>query len=722
MFLYSIFIKIVDVFKTVNILSVFIVFIFMSITVFSQEKSAVDNGCTASYGLDEVVVTATRTERQLSSLPMPVTLISKKQLQKSGAIRLKDILEEQTGITLVSDFGGSQGVQLQGVSADYTLILIDGVPIIGRASGNIDLKRLSVNNIQQIEIVKGPSSSLYGSEAIGGVINIITSQPKREKLEGFVRYLAKGGATNELDINTNIKWKRRGFGVVSGINLNTSKGFDLSPETASKTTEGHQNFTGNLQLNYDFSDKLKTIVSSRYYTQSQDIPFSRIVNKNHQNNKNDEKTKKSENKRTDWNINTKIIHKINDSWSFDYQLYTTKYTTETIFNGENKWYRQTLVRPEIKSTNTFRKGTLILGAGANFDALKRTEFEDVKKYNTPYFFSQFDFNPIDKLNIIVGARFENSNQYESAFTPKISSSYKINDWITAKASVGYGFKAPDFRQLYFNFKNSANGYIVLGTHTLHDIHGDLPSVKPIKKELKTERSIGYNFGFQLKLASNLKLNINLFRNDIKDMIESFDTQLSASNLGLPLGTRLFSYRNINEVYTQGVELDLVYKMTQNFSFLAGYQFLNSADKTAKQQIKDGQIFFRRTPFSISEKMKISDYYGLADRSKHMANCKLFYENYQHHFSASIRAVYRGKYAPFDSNNSQGIIDDFDNFVASNTNVNVTMSKTFFNLMHAQIGINNLFNEKGIANKEKFANNDTVLRLGTTYYASLQFNF
>ncbi|MCD8445589.1 TonB-dependent receptor plug domain-containing protein, partial [Tenacibaculum finnmarkense] len=135
---------------------------------------ATDNGCTASYGLEEVVVTATRTKRQLSSIPMPVTLISKEQLQKSGAVRLKDILLEQTGITLVSDFGGSQGVQIQGVAADYTLILIDGVPVVGRASGNIDLSRLSVNNIKQIEIVKGPSSSLYGSEAIGGVINIIT--------------------------------------------------------------------------------------------------------------------------------------------------------------------------------------------------------------------------------------------------------------------------------------------------------------------------------------------------------------------------------------------------------------------------------------------------------------------------------------------------------------------------------------------------------------------
>ena len=116
-------------------------FTLISLTAFSQEKTAQNDEGLEINELDEVIVTATRTARQLSSIPMPVTLISKEQIIKSGAIRLKDILLEQTGIALVSDFGGSEGVQLQGVSADYTLILIDGVPVVGRTSGNIDLNR-----------------------------------------------------------------------------------------------------------------------------------------------------------------------------------------------------------------------------------------------------------------------------------------------------------------------------------------------------------------------------------------------------------------------------------------------------------------------------------------------------------------------------------------------------------------------------------------------------
>ena len=123
--------------------------------------------------LDEVVVTATRSIRDLSSLPLPVALISRNKIIKSGTVRLNEILNEQTGITTVFDESGFEGVQIQGISSDYILILIDGVPLIGRRAGNFDLNRIALGNIKQVEIVKGPSSSLFGSEALGGVINFI---------------------------------------------------------------------------------------------------------------------------------------------------------------------------------------------------------------------------------------------------------------------------------------------------------------------------------------------------------------------------------------------------------------------------------------------------------------------------------------------------------------------------------------------------------------------
>ena len=88
----------------------------------------------------------------------------------SNSSRLSDILDDQIGIFIVPDFGGGNGIQIQGLDSEYTLLLVDGYPIIGRQSGTLDLDRIAVGNIEKIEIIKGSSSSLYGTDAIGGVV------------------------------------------------------------------------------------------------------------------------------------------------------------------------------------------------------------------------------------------------------------------------------------------------------------------------------------------------------------------------------------------------------------------------------------------------------------------------------------------------------------------------------------------------------------------------
>ena len=143
-----------------NNISIFFL-IFFSCFSFSQEETITKQDSTKIESLEEVIITATRTVRQLSSLPLPAQLISKKEIQSVNSSRLSDILNEQTGLITVPDFGGGEGIQLQGLDSQYTLILVDGVPLIGRSAGTLDISRVSVGNIKQIEIVKGASSSLY---------------------------------------------------------------------------------------------------------------------------------------------------------------------------------------------------------------------------------------------------------------------------------------------------------------------------------------------------------------------------------------------------------------------------------------------------------------------------------------------------------------------------------------------------------------------------------
>lgn len=670
-------------------------------TISEQKRDTVKNV------LEEVIVTATRTQRQLSSVPMPVTLISKDQIKKSGSVRLKDILLEQTGITTVKDVGNSEGVQLQGVAADYTLIMIDGVPIVGRVAGNIDLNRITVQNIKQIEIVKGPSSALYGSEAMGGVINIITEKPKVEKTEGAFQMLTRGGSKNELDINGNFTHKKGRFGWIGAVNLNSSGGYDLTPESSAKTAYPHQNYTLNSQFLYEISKKIKWNTSARYYRQEQ------YVNE-------------TTNLQTDWNVFTELTHKLSDKWNVNYTLYGTQFSARSILNNELSVFERSLVRPEIQSKYVYgTKGTLIGGIGGNLDKLNRTSINGAQQFKSWYAYGQYDSNLLPKLNVVVGARYEGSSSYRAAFSPKISASYRASQKITVKGSVGYGFKIPDFRQLFFDFRNVTSGYIVLGTYTLHNLYGGLTDISTIQKQLRPESSIGYNFGVQWKPMNGLHVNINVFRNNIIDLIDVYDTQLSYNDLQLPQGTRVFTYRNFNSVFTQGVELDLHYKINKNLRFLGGYQFLDTGSNEEIARVEKG-IFYRDAQ-GVSQQLKPSSYFGLPNRSKHMVSGRLFYENLKHQFSLSLRGTYRSEYVPFDSNGN-AVIDEFDNFVKPNTQVNITIGKKLFSHMNVLLGVDNLFNETGIGNKELFnytdskgnkVANEAYLQLGRTIFGRIQ---
>lgn len=676
---------------------VLVIAMFFLFTIMFSQKKRKD---TIVNKLDEVIVTATTTKRQLSSLPMPVTLITQKDIKKTSATRLRDIIVEQTGIILVSDFGSSEGVQIQGMDAEYTLILVNGLPYIGRTSGNLDLNRISVNNIKQIEIVKGPSSSLYGSEALGGVINIITEIPKSEQTNSELSYAGRFGAEEELDLSFEITHQKDKLGIESRINLNSGSGYDVSPETENNTVNPYQNYNGNLRLTYDISDQLKFVADGRYFNQ-------KVFNSD----------SKAEQK--DYGLSTKLTHWINEKNKIDFSFYTTRFKTESQFDGNTSVFNQTLLRPEIKGQFKIKSSDLIVGVGGNFDALERTFFDGKEQYNSQYVFTQYDTKIKDKVNLILGLRYDHFNTFKSAISPKISAIYKFNTWLSTKASVGLGYKVPDFRQLFFNFRNTAGGYVVLGTEVLHELYGNLSSVSNLSKELAPESSIGYNLGFDFKPFKNLSLHLNFFRNDISDLINTFVVDTNFPDLP---NTTVFSYENRAKVFTQGLEFNGSYKINTNFNITFGYQFLDTGDKEEINKIKSGEVFFRRSPSSPSEIIQLDNYFGLANRSRHTGNIKLFYKNFDHNFSLNARILYRSKYALFDTNNSGGIIDEFDQFASPNTQINIGGSLKLLNIFTFQFGIDNLFNNTEQENKASFENIDAVLQLGRTFYTRIQFNF
>ena len=171
-------------------------------------------------------MSATKTVRQLSTLPLPAKLISIDEISLSNSSRLSDILDDQIGIFIVPDFGGGNGIQIQGLDSEYTLLLVDGYPIIGRQSGTLDLDRIAVGNIEKIEIIKGSSSSLYGTDAIGGVVNLITSKTD-QPFSLNSNYKISSFNTNDFSVNIG-KISEKGHNINAFLNLFNSNGYDLN--------------------------------------------------------------------------------------------------------------------------------------------------------------------------------------------------------------------------------------------------------------------------------------------------------------------------------------------------------------------------------------------------------------------------------------------------------------------------------------------------------------
>ena len=659
-------------------------FTFLTMSIMGQQKR---KDSTKVEQLDEVVVTATRTVRQLSSLPMPVLLVSKADILRSNSLRLSDILNEQTGLITVPDFGGGEGIQLQGLDSQYTLILIDGVPLIGRSAGTLDLSRITVGNIKQIEIVKGASSSLYGSEALGGVVNIITETPKYG-FRGETNVRSGSYGTNDLSVSASHKKDK--FGINLFVNRFGSEGYDLTDNAITNTVNPFSNYTFDTKVTYDFSDKLSILFSGRYYTQNQD----NVVQ-----NTNTLDIYRGESDINEWNTRIKAVYKHNDNWESLIELYGSQYKTEEYLNREDRslfsdsFFDQKMYRPEFRSTIVVEKNELTVGLGTTYEALDRTYFSTTPIFNAPYLFAQYDMNPTKKLNIIIGARYDNHNQYQSQFNPKLAVNYKISDKISVKGSVGRGFKAPDFRQLYFDFTNSTVGYTVLGYNVagtrLQEMadNGELPGstvanlpsiLSQFDSELKAESSLGYNIGATIKPLSNLDFSINLFRNDVTNLI---DTQVIAPKVS---GQNVFSYVNRNKVFTQGLEFNSTYKPNDRLKLAVGYQLLYAKDKEAIQKFKAGSVNVGTT-LQLTE----NQYFGLFNRSRHMANIKAFYTVPKWNLDANIRATYRSKYGLFDTNGNE-YLDTLDNFIEGYAIIDVAVNKTLFKNYQFGLGADNLF--------------------------------
>jgi len=569
--------------------------------------------------IKEVVVSATRTSRDISNLPLPVKVISQSEIQKSNSSKLSDILSQQTGLLVVPNYGygNNEGVQMQGLDSQYIMIMIDGMPLIGRSSGTLDLERVNIGNVKHVEIIKGASSGLYGSEALGGVINIITQTP-RTGINGSADY--KYATYNTTDVNLNLNIKKNRIEDTFYLNRYGSDGFNLSSTDKIKTVEPYHSYTVSNNLMYRLSNNSKLTSNFRYYYQKQNQGYN-MTDSTQLYGHNFLREMESQ---LNWNMKwTKNL--VSETSVY----YTTYHTTSFELNDSNGYFqgffKQMMLRPEMRFIyNPAKDQQISAGFGYDYETLNRSDFATKAYYRSQFAYLQIESKPVNGIDILAGLRYDHHNIYGHQWSPKLGVHYKLSNHLSLLSSIGYGFKAPDFRQLYLDFTNAGVGYTVLGSYVAATQLAKMQNSGQIQQlvtgingdyALKPEHSININVGAQWNPASNIHIEANAFYNHLKDMI---DTRTIAYKTN---GQSVYSYYNIDKVHTQGIEANATWNITSCLQVTAGYQLLYAINDSAANEFKHQLVYAREGNTII--KLKRSDYFGLAERSRHTANFKVY---------------------------------------------------------------------------------------------------
>jgi outer membrane receptor for ferrienterochelin and colicins len=321
----------------------------------------------------------------------------------------------------------------------------------------------------------------------------------------------------------------------------------------------------------------------------------------------------------------------------------------------------------------------------------------------------------------VGARFDKNSLYPAQLSPKMAVAYKVNPDFIIKGSVGAGFKAPDFRQQFLDFSNSLIGYSLIGANELGNGLLKLKKTGQIDNsvdinpylngvQLLPEKSIGINLGFDYTLHNNTVFKVNFFRNDISNLIETYNLPFNKVN-----NQSIYSYINVNKVFTEGMEINLSHHLSRNFSLYAGYQYLLAKDKNVLRKIKEGEMYKRDPVTNVTTLVTKKEYKGLFNRSRNTANLRLQYHNLLYKANAFITVKYRGKYGFNGLNgfyNGNDILDDDRKFVKGFVLVNATISKQFTSRWEAQTGVENILN---YTNKLQMPN-----MFGRSYFINVNF--
>ena len=494
--------------------------------------------------VDKIVVSATKTPHTLGDVPVAAEVITREELLEENVQTVQQALEKVTGIAVEANTGswGNKGnVMIHGLDARHTLVLIDGQRILGGHQNAVDFQQISIEMIERIEILKGPSSALYGSDAMGGVINIITrGAPDKPEFSGSLAMGTRSTTIGNVSAGA-------GSGKVGGrvnYTYRESEGVD-------KEVDPYHEHILQGTLSFDLSDKMELDIKP-YYSyhdmEKQDRYQERY----------------GFNAFFKWQPDEYSTARIRGSL-FDYHHWTEDRGTDYVLDDYEL---------EIGYSRLLFEKHLV-SAGYEFwqeerDDESKSLFVD-QNLHSFYLQDEIDLSPVV---LVLGARLDAHESWGEEISPKASLMYKASNELTFRASVGTAFKAPSLLKLY--------GDWMMGPYMVH-----------ANPDLKPEKSLGYQAGAEYAFSKNVTGKVSLFRNELEDLI---DTRVV--RVGPPPWDMY--YENVDEAMTQGVEVNLNAHLNSNISARAGYTLLDTENKLTGKELarRPDHKFFAAMDFKI----------------------------------------------------------------------------------------------------------------------------
>lgn len=531
----------------------------------------------SAKSLNPVIVTAGKFPQKQSSTGKVVSVISKEQIEKSSGRTVAQLLNEQAGITIngaLNTLGSNQTIYMRGASSGRTLVLLDGIPVNDPAliNNEFDLNLISLNNVERIEICRGAQSTLYGSDAIAGVVNIITlkndvSKPLNTKIT------LSGGNYGTFRGNVQVYGKAGKWNYTTRYGKLASKGFSAADDSTGKNNFDKDKYNSDVAsaaLGFSATDNLSFRSFVQYSRYNNDLDAGIFADEKDYGVKNKNVITGGGFQYRKENVTLRGNYQYSDI-SRDYRNDSLDVPGFTKFSTDDYYGKNQFV--ELYSSIGLAKSfTLLQGADYRYNSMRSrfyslssfgpftTQFNDTAHSQASLYASLF-YNALnEKLNVELGGRLNVHSRYGSNYTYTFNPSYSFSPQFRVFGSLATGFKAPTLYQLYSTYGRT---------------------------DLKPEESKTIEGGVQ-QTAAKIQSRLVYFHRDISN--------------GLDYNYISNKYYNFINQKVAGLEAELTWLPVQGLSVSGNYTFLHS-EETSQSRInyKDTtyQYLLRRPKHNIN---------------------------------------------------------------------------------------------------------------------------